>query len=175
VGDGSVGTRCAVALFLAPGGDALLLQMKEARASVYEPFVGNCGFDDEGERVVVGQRLMQAASDLFLGWTRAADGRMYYVRQLRDAKTGANIDRMTQRELTHYASLCGWALARAHAKAGGSAARIAGYLGRGATFDEAVAAFAEAYAGQNERDFAALVAAHEAGRLPAVAAAPESV
>jgi uncharacterized protein (DUF2252 family) len=166
VGVGSVGTRCAVALFLAAEGDPLLLQIKEARASVYEPFVGASGFADDGERVVVGQRLMQAASDLFLGWARADDGRTYYVRQLHDAKTGADIERMTARELAHYASLCGWALARAHAKAGGDAVRIAGYLGRGASFDDALAAFAHVYAAQNERDYAALVAAKHAGRLP---------
>ena len=171
VGVGSVGTRCAVALFLAGAGDPLLLQVKEARASVYAPFVGSSGFDDHGERVVVGQRLMQAASDLFLGWMQAADGRTFYVRQLRDAKTGADIERMTVRELAHYASLCGWALARAHAKAGGDAARIAGYLGRGPSFDEAVAAFAAAYAGQNRDDFEALVAARAAGRLPAAPSA----
>jgi len=166
VGVGSVGTRCAVALLAALGGDELLLQMKEARASVYEPLVGGCGFDDDGERVVVGQRLMQAASDVFLGWARADDGRTYYVRQLRDNKTGADIERMTYRELAHYGSLCGWALARAHAKASGEAAAVAGYLGRGATFDEAVGEFAAAYAAQNAADYASLVEARKAGKLP---------
>jgi uncharacterized protein (DUF2252 family) len=167
VGVGSVGTRCAVALFVADEGDRLLLQMKEARASVYEPFVGRVRANDHGERVVEGQRLMQASSDLFLGWTRAADGRTYYLRQLRDEKTGADIERMTERELAQYASLCAWALARAHAKSSGNAAQIAGYLGRSNRFDEAVAAFAHAYAVQNEQDYAALIEAGKAGRLPA--------
>ncbi|MBD5655733.1 MAG: DUF2252 domain-containing protein [Candidatus Eremiobacteraeota bacterium] len=166
VGVGSVGTRCSVALFLAAEGDFLLLQLKEARASVYESFVGEAAMEDHGERVVSGQRLMQTASDLFLGCARASDDRTYYVRQLHDAKTGADIERMTPRELAHYASICGWGLARAHAKAGGDASRIAGYLGRGAGFDEALAGFAHVYASQNQRDFDALVDARKAGRLP---------
>jgi hypothetical protein len=135
------------------------LQLKEARDSVYARYVEKCAFEDHGERVVVGQRLMQAATDLFLGWGRADDGRAFYVRQLRDMKTGADIDRMNAGELRRYAALCGWALARAHAKSSGRAAEIAGYLGKGDVFDLAVAAFADAYAGQNEQDHAALVKA----------------
>ena len=165
VGVGSVGTRCAVALFLAGSDDPLFLQIKEARASVYERYVGAAKFADHGERVVAGQRLMQAATDLFLGWTRADDGHCYYVRQLRDLKTGADIDRMTAAELESYATLCGWALARAHAKASGEAERIAGYLGRSGIFDEALVAFASGYADQNEKDFEALVAAVKSGRV----------
>ncbi|MFY9779094.1 MAG: DUF2252 domain-containing protein [Candidatus Baltobacteraceae bacterium] len=165
VGVGSVGTRCWIALFLADEDDPLVLQVKEARASVHEPFVGESGFRSEGERVVVGQRLMQAASDVFLGWSRDDEGHDYYFRQLRDLKTSANIDRMTAGDLRQYAVICGWALARAHAKAGGESAMIAGYLGRGDLFDRAVLAFAHDYADQNERDYAALLAAVKAGRI----------
>jgi uncharacterized protein (DUF2252 family) len=171
VGVGSVGTRCMVALFLAGEDDPLVLQVKEARRSVHEPFVGECGFRDQGERVVVGQRLMQAASDVFLGWSRDDDGHDYYFRQLRDLKTSANIDRMTADDLRRYAVICGWALARAHAKAGGESAMIAGYLGRGDVFDRAVLTFALDYADQNERDHAALLAAVKAGRI-SVASTP---
>jgi uncharacterized protein (DUF2252 family) len=159
VGVGSVGTRCSVALFLAGSKDPLFLQLKEARSSVYQQFVPACAFADHAERVVAGQRLMQAATDVFLGWSRAEDGRTFYVRQLRDMKTGADIDRMTGAELRRYAVICGWALARAHAKASGHAAAIAGYLGKGDAFDSALTAFAQAYADQNERDHAALVKA----------------
>jgi uncharacterized protein (DUF2252 family) len=158
VGVGSVGTRCLVGLFVADDGRPLVLQLKEARESVYARYGLACGFADQGERVVVGQRLMQAAADLFLGWTKAADGHTYYVRQLRDHKTGADIERMTPGELRRYATLCGWALARAHAKACGRAAAIAAYLGRGRTFDVAVRAFAAVYADQNESDYKALLA-----------------
>jgi hypothetical protein len=110
---------------------------------------------------------MQAATDIFLGWARAADGRTYYVRQLRDMKTSADVERMSALELAAYARLCGWALARAHAKAGGEPARIAGYLGRSDTFDQALVEFARAYAQQNEQDHEALVAAVAAGRVVA--------
>lgn len=172
VGVGSVGTRCAAALFLASPGDPLFLQIKEARASVYERFVGKCGFSDHGERVVAGQHLMQAATDIFLGWGRADDGRDYYVRQLRDMKAGADVEHMNEDELERYAIVCGWALARAHAKGGGAAASIAGYLGRSDVFDEALVTFAEAYADQNEHDHAELVTAVADGRI--VAASQES-
>jgi uncharacterized protein (DUF2252 family) len=169
VGVGSVGTRCSIVLMIAGPGDALFLQGKEARASVYERYVGKCGFDDHGERVVAGQRLMQAATDLFLGWTRADDGRTYYFRQLRDLKTGADIAHMNGEELERYGIICGWALARAHAKAGGCPAKIAGYLGKTGAFDAALVEFANAYAGQNERDHAELVAAVRDGRVAAQA------
>ncbi len=169
VGVGSVGTRCFIMLFVADEDDLLILQAKEARHSVHEAFVGSCGFIQDGERVVTGQRLMQAASDLFLGWWRDDEGHDFYVRQLRDLKTAANLERMSAEELRRYAVICGWALARAHAKAGGEPGMIAGYLGRGDAFDQALAAFASDYTDQNERDYRALVAAIEAGR---VAAAP---
>jgi uncharacterized protein (DUF2252 family) len=168
VGVGSVGTRCLVGLFIGDDGLPLVLQLKEARASVYARYGLECSFSDQGERVVVGQRLMQGATDLFLGWTQAADGHTYYVRQLRDRKTGADIERMTPRELERYATLCAWALARAHAKASGRAAAIAAYLGRGRAFDTAARAFAAAYADQNERDYKALLESRAAPAAPAV-------
>jgi hypothetical protein len=178
VGVGSVGTRCAVALLLAEAGDPLFLQIKEARASVYEAYVGPCGFDDQGERVVVGQHLMQAATDIFMGWARADDGHTFYVRQLRDMKAGADVERMNEDKLESYAGVCGWALARAHAKAAGIAPAVAGYLGRNDVFDDALVKFAEAYADQNEGDYAKLVAAVNDGRIvaapaPALPAAPD--
>ncbi len=165
VGVGSVGTRCAVALLLAGPQDPLFLQVKEARESVYARYGARTACKNEGERVVVGQRAMQATSDLFLGWTRAKDGRMYYVRQLRDVKTGVDLEKISADELAPYASLCGWALARAHAKAGVNAAAIAGYLGSSAAFDEAMVSFARAYAKQNERDYRELLAAIASGRI----------
>ena len=130
VGVGSVGTRCLIALFTAAAGDPLVLQLKEARQSVFETYAGAPAFDYEGERVVTGQRALQAASDLFLGFARSSDGHDYYIRQLRDMKTSADVDDMTATDLREYAELCALALARAHAKASGAAAMIAGYLGR---------------------------------------------
>jgi uncharacterized protein (DUF2252 family) len=167
VGVGSVGTRCSVALFVAGAGDELWLQVKEARASVYERYAESTPFADHGDRVVTGQRLMQSASDVFLGYARGDDGRAFYVRQLRDMKTSPNVDRMTANDLLRYAEVCAWALARAHARASGAPAAIAGYLGRGDAFDQALAAFADAYADQNEADYAALQAAHADGRIAA--------
>jgi uncharacterized protein (DUF2252 family) len=167
VGVGSVGTRCSVALFAAGEGDALWLQVKEARASVYERYAADRAFANHGERVVVGQRLMQSASDLFLGWARADDGHAFYVRQLRDMKMSPDVATMSPDELRRYAGVCGWALARAHARAGGSAAAIAGYLGRGDAFDEAIAAFSRTYADRNELDYRALQRARDEGRIVA--------
>jgi uncharacterized protein (DUF2252 family) len=167
VGVGSVGTRCSAALFVAGEGDELWLQVKEARASVYERYAADRAFDNHGERVVVGQRLMQSASDLFLGWARADDGHAFYVRQLRDMKMSPDIETMSADELRRYATVCGWALARAHARAGGSAAAIAGYLGRSDAFDEAIAVFSRAYADRNELDYRALQKARDEGRIVA--------
>ena len=167
VGVGSVGTRCLVAFFVARNDDSLVLQMKEARASVFDPYAGAPPYDSQGLRVVTGQRALQAASDLFLGWTVGRDGHDYYVRQLRDMKTSADVDHMSPVALSDYAEFCGWALARAHSKASGSAAMIAGYLGRSAAFDEAMLGFAHAYAAQNKADYDALVEAVRAGRLTA--------
>jgi uncharacterized protein (DUF2252 family) len=168
VGVGSVGTRCFVALFAAgEPADLLVLQMKEARESVFQTYAGARRFKSEGLRVVIGERALQAASDLFLGYATAGDGHDYYVRQLRNMKTSADVDRMSAEALGDYAEFCGWALARAHAKASGSAAMIAGYLGPSATFDQALLEFAQAYAAQNEEDYHMLVDAVHAGKIQA--------
>ena len=154
VGVGSVGTRCALALLLASPEDGLLLQVKEARASVLEPYAKIGRYANQGERVVAGQRLMQAMPDIFLGWTRDETGRDYYVRHFRDVKASAEVDAMGAADLIAYAALCGRALARAHARSGDPCV-IAGYLGSGGVFDRAIATFALRYADQTERDFEA--------------------
>jgi uncharacterized protein (DUF2252 family) len=166
VGVGSVGTRCGIALYAAGPGDLLILQIKEARQSVLEPYAGKSRFANHGERVVNGQRLMQAASDIFLGWTADKRGHQYYIRQLRDGKVKPMIDRFDARALAMYAGACGWALAGAHARTG-DAARITGYLGRSDRFGLSVARFAERYADQTERDYDKLVAAVRHGRIRA--------
>ena len=164
VGIGSVGTRCYVGLFFCDDRNSLLLQVKEARPSVLEPYADPCPFENQGQRVVVGQRLMQSASDMFLGWLRSASGHDYYVRQLRDMKFSVPIERLSPLELERYADVCGWTLARSHAKSG-DAATIRGYLGRGDAFDVAVGKFAVTSADQTERDYDALVAATRSGRI----------
>ncbi|MDW5598408.1 DUF2252 domain-containing protein [Conexibacter stalactiti] len=168
VGVGSVGTRAWIVLLLGRRGDPLFLQLKEAEASVLEPFLGASEFGNHGERVVEGQRLTQAANDITLGWLRVTgvDGREhdYYVRQLWDAKGSALVELMDPRALEEYAKVCGEALARAHARAG-DALPIAHYLGRSDAFDRALATFAEAYADQNEQDYATMRAAVEAGTI----------
>lgn len=167
VGVGSVGTYCGIALMVSGNGDPLFLQFKEARPSVLEPYCGRTPFDHHGERVVFAQRLMQAVSDVFLGWTTGTiEGRDYYVRQLRDAKVKPMVEIMKPVNLVNYGKACGWALARAH-KRSGDAVMLAAYMGSSAAFEDAMAAFAVAYADQNERDHAALVAAVRAGRLEA--------
>jgi uncharacterized protein (DUF2252 family) len=171
VGVGSVGTRAWIALFEGRDGqEPLFLQAKEAEPSVLERFVGRSKFDNHGRRVVEGQRLIQSASDIFLGWVRAEgfDGqtRDFYVRQLWDEKGSADVEGMTARTLSIYAEVCGWTLARAHARSGHRAA-IAAYLGKGTAFDHAIATFAEAYADQNERDHKALADAIKSGRVMA--------
>lgn len=167
VGVGSVGTRCAVALFMADGCDPLFLQFKEARASVLEPYHGKSPYEQAGQRIVEGQRLMQSSSDIFLGWARDADsGIDYYIRQLRDMKSSIDIDAIELPELIDYAGFCAWALARAHAKSGHPAA-ILGYLGQNDGFERALGNFARAYADQTEADHAALKKAVASGRLPA--------
>jgi len=163
VGVGSVGTRCAVSLLLADADDPLFLQFKEARRSVLEPPGGKSRYANQGYRVVEGQRLMQAASDIFLGWSRTKT-HDFYVRQLRDMKVSAEVETFKPSTLVAYATLCGWTLARAHAKTG-SAARIAGYLGATQRFDDALAKYSEAYADQAERDFKTFQAAIRSGRL----------
>jgi uncharacterized protein (DUF2252 family) len=171
VGVGSVGTRSWMILMLGDDQqDPLFLQAKEAGSSVLESFAGPGEFDNAGQRVVVGQRLMQAASDIFLGWIRLTglDGRQrdFYVRQLRDWKGSAVIETMGPAELRVYGEVCGWTLARAHARTGDRIA-IASYLGSGNAFEQAVAEFADAYADQNERDYAALLKEIRHGRIEA--------
>jgi uncharacterized protein (DUF2252 family) len=163
VGVGSVGTRCYLSLLLADGVDPLFLQVKEARRSVLESTRGKSRYAHQGMRVVEGQRLMQGASDIFLGWARTQK-HDYYLRQFRDMKVSAEIETFRPATLIGYAALCGWALARAHAKAG-DAAMIAGYLGATEQFDNALARYSEAYADQAERDFATFKAAIRSGRL----------
>ena len=168
VGVGSVGTRCHIVLLMDPDdGAPLFLQVKEAEESVLAPHAGASQFGHHGERVVTGQRLMQAASDVFLGWATGPYGHDYYVRQLRDMKGSVSIDLLTPEDLARYAALCGLTLARAHARTGDAAA-IAGYLGSGEQFDRAIMAFADDYAEQTERDHQALVDAVAAGRIEAV-------
>ena len=167
VGVGSVGTRTWVALLMAggDGNDPLFLQVKEADASVLEPYFGNSAYANHGERVVQGQRLMQEASDIFLGWTHG-DVADLYLRQLRDMKLSEDITTMTKKEFDQYASWCAMALARAHARCG-DPAQISGYLGSSTMFEQAIALFAEAYADQTDRDHAALLAAIKEGRIQA--------
>jgi uncharacterized protein (DUF2252 family) len=167
VGVGSVGTRAYVVLLEGRNqDDPLFLQVKEASASVLEGYVKSNTHEHHGHRVVAGQRLMQAASDIFLGWFRGTGGRDFYWRQLKDMKGSANVEGMSPDELVIYAGLCGWTLARAHARSG-DRVQIAGYLGKSERFDRAIADFAQAYADQTERDHAALCAAVKSGRLPA--------
>ena len=167
VGVGSVGTICAVGLFLAADDDPLFLQVKEARASVLEPYAGKSLHPNHGQRVVAGQRLMQAASDLFLGWTRGGDGGDRYVRQLRDMKISAIVEGWDFDILRTYTKICAWSLARAHARSG-DAAMISGYMGSSEAFDDAICEFAVEYADQNERDYRAFVRAVRTGRVKAL-------
>ena len=167
VGVGSVGTDDAIVLLLGDSDrDPLFLQVKEAQASVLERFAGRCRYRNHGQRVVAGQRLTQAASDIFLGWTRI-ERRDYYVRQLRDMKGAANLEAMNGADLIDYAGLCGWVLARAHARSGDPSA-LAGYIGKNDEFELAIAKFADAYADQTEQDFEKFKAAVNAGRIAAV-------
>ncbi len=167
VGIGSVGTRCLIGLFFDEDNHPLILQWKEAGRSVFEPYARASSYDNQGERIVMGQRLMQSSSDIFLGWARSRRGKDFFVRQLRDMKMSIPVEGATAVRLHHYAEVCGWTLARAHAKSG-DAATISGYLGKGNNFDEALGDFASAYADQTERDHAALVAAVRSGRLTAI-------
>jgi uncharacterized protein (DUF2252 family) len=172
VGVGSVGTRCWIVLMLGRDeSDPLFLQVKEAERSVLSRFVGASKYANQGQRVVAGQRLMQAASDIFLGWQRTEAGldgkqRDFYVRQLRDWKFSVDIETMVPRGLRMYGELCGWTLARAHARSGDPIA-IAAYLGGSDAFDRAITEFSSAYADQNERDHQALVDAVAAGKITA--------
>jgi uncharacterized protein (DUF2252 family) len=164
VGVGSVGTFCSILLLMASEKDPLFLQVKQARASVLEPYAGKSEYANHGQRVVVGHRLMQSASDLFLGWTEGRHGLQFYVRQLKDMKIKPMVEVFTPSVMLQYGEVCGWALARAHARSGDPAV-ISGYLGKSDVFDEAIADFSVLYADQAERDHDALVKAVRAGRL----------
>ena len=166
VGVGSVGTMCSIVLFMAADNDPLFLQVKEARSSVLEPYAGKSVYSNHGQRVVMGQRLIQAASDVFLGWTQGKSGRDFYIRQLRDMKLSAIIDDWDIGMMRQYGRMCAHALARAHARSG-DAAMIAGYMGSGQTFDDAVGEFAVEYAAQNRSDYRAFIKAIREGRIQA--------
>jgi uncharacterized protein (DUF2252 family) len=166
VGVGSVGTRCWIIFMIGNNsGDPLFLQLKEAQPSVVEPYISKSIYSNQGQRVVAGQRLIQGAPDIFLGWGEQ-DGMQYYVRQLRDMKGGVEFDpqKVKIENMDQYSSLCAWALALAHAKSG-DAAMIAGYVGKSAELDEAMVNFAFAYADQTEKDYQALTAAAKGGRI----------
>ncbi len=165
VGVGSVGTRCMVALMMNDKNESLFLQIKEARRSVLEAFTAKSKYRHCGERVVQGQRLVQAASDIFLGWGYGLDGKDYYLRQLRDHKIAPDVEHFDKTLLLSYAGLCGRLLARAHAKTGPGES-IAGYIGKSDAFDLAIGKFAVAYADQTEKDFDAFKKAIKAGKLP---------
>jgi len=159
--------NCWVALLMAEEGDPLILQIKEARASVLEAYAGKSVFPNHGQRVVNGHKLMQPASDIFLGWTVGPLGRHLYVRQLQDVKIKFTVETFGAPEMTLFAQWCGHTLALSHARSG-DAALIRGYLGKSDAFDDALAVFSVAYADQNEKDHAALVAAAKARRIKAL-------
>ena len=167
VGIGSVGTRCYVGLYSSADRHPLLLQFKEACASVLEPYAGKSVYKNHGERVVMGQRRMQSSSDIFLGWTRGRLGYDFFGRQLRDMKMSFPVEGASAVQHLRYGEVCGLTLARAHAKCG-DAALISGYLGKLDVFDKAIGRFAVAYADQTEKDHAALVAAVKAERVEAL-------
>ena len=167
VGVGSVGTRCQVALLLAADDDPIFLQIKEARPSVLERYAGKSVYPNHGQRVVIGQRMMQAASDMFLGWARAKAGFDVYVRQLRDMKMSAVVEGWDFDTLRAYARVCAWALARAHARTG-DPAMISGYMGSGGTFDDAICEFSVSYADQTISDYKAFAKAIREGQIQAI-------
>ena len=168
VGVGSVGTRAFIVLLQGrDAADPLFLQIKEATASVLEPYVRKSRYRQHGERVVQGQRMMQAASDIYLGWTKGLDVRRhFYWRQLRDMKGSVDVEAMIPLGLTYYARICGWTLARAHARSGDPVA-IAEYLGDSDAFDKSITDFSQRYADQNERDYQEFTKAVQSGRLEA--------
>ncbi|KXU83278.1 hypothetical protein CI15_29710 [Paraburkholderia monticola] len=167
VGVGSVGTRCLVVLLVDHTGKPLFVQVKEARPSVIAQFYKSPTVKHQGERVVQGQRMLQAASDIFLGWATGTLGRHFYFRQLRDMKLSANIELFDSELLDGYARLCGWVMARAHAKASGQAIEISSYIGRGDQFAEALSGYSSAYADQVERDYDVFLKACRSGKLEA--------
>jgi uncharacterized protein (DUF2252 family) len=164
VGVGSVGTRCSVSLRLSADNEPLFLQAKEARASVLEPYAGKSAYANPAQRVVVGQKLMQAASDIFLGWSEEVRGSYFYIRQLHDMKIKPMVEVFDEELMKDYAGLCGWALARAHARSA-KASVISGYLGSSTKFGDAITQFAMGYAEQNNRDYAAFKEAVKNNRL----------
>ena len=166
VGIGSVGTRCDVALLVGNNNGPLLLQFKQALPSVLEPYAGKSRYSNHGERVVTGQRMLQSASDVFLGWTHDDQGHHFYFRQLRDMKMKLDLSHMRKADWFEYVGICGWTLARAQARTG-DAARIAGYLGNSDKFDSALVKFAVCYAQQTDRDYELVLKAIRAGRLHA--------
>jgi uncharacterized protein (DUF2252 family) len=168
VGIGSVGTACFIVLLMGSAKDPLFLQVKEARASVLEHYAGASIFRNHGQRVIMGHRLMQSSSDIFLGWISGRSGRHYYVRQLRNAKIKFEIDRFDASHMIQFAEHCGATLARAHARTG-EPATISGYLGKSDAFDRSIADFSIAYADQAERDYESFSKAIHKGRLEAVA------
>ena len=163
---GSVGTYCAILLLMASEDDPLFLQVKQARPSVLEPYAGKSPYTNHGERIVHGYRLMQSASDIFLGWVEGDAGRHYYVRQLRDMKIKPLVEIFTDSVMCVYGEACGWALAHAHARSG-DPSTISGYLGKNDSFDESLADFATAYADQTEIDFEAFRKSVRSGRFEA--------
>lgn len=167
VGVGSVGTMCGIGLFMASDSDPLFLQLKEAKASVLEPYAGKSLHASHGQRVVAGQRLIQSASDVFLGWSRGKNERDFYIRQLHDMKLSVVIEALDAGLLREYARMCGHVLARAHARSG-DAAMVAGYMGSGDTFDDAITEFATEYSTQNSRDYREFIRAIREGRIQAV-------
>jgi uncharacterized protein (DUF2252 family) len=167
VGVGSVGTVCTVMLLMADDADPLFLQLKQARASVLQPYAGRSVYPNHGQRIVNGYRLVQSASDIFLGWTKGKTGLHYFVRQLRDMKLSPLVELFTPALMLQYAALCGWTLARAHARSGESA-QISGYLGKSEVFDTAIGRFAVAYADQGERDHEVLRKAVQSGQVDVV-------
>ncbi|MEJ8855212.1 DUF2252 domain-containing protein [Variovorax robiniae] len=164
VGVGSVGTFCGVLLLMASETDPLFLQVKEARPSVLAAYAGKTPYPNEGQRVVNGYRRIQSASDIFLGWSKGLHGRHYFVRQLRDMKVSAEVEIMAPGTMSEYAALCGWTLARAHARSG-APAEISGYLGKSETFDKAITKFGVAYADQTEVDHKVLLDAVRSGQV----------
>jgi uncharacterized protein (DUF2252 family) len=167
VGVGSVGTRCGMILMMAEDNDPLLLQVKEANPSVLEPYAGKSEFEHHGERIVAGQRLMQSASDMLLGWATGKEKRHYYVRQLRDMKFSFDIAAANAFQLSQYAEVCGWTLARAHARSG-DASMIYGYIGKSDIFDQAIVTFSQVYSDQAEKDYKMFHDAIDSGEIPAV-------
>ncbi|MBX9690213.1 MAG: DUF2252 domain-containing protein [Candidatus Obscuribacterales bacterium] len=167
VGTGSVGTFCAVALLVGPNDDHLILQVKEARRSVLEPYTRPCAFDNQGQRIVVGQRTLQSASDMFLGWSLGENGKHFYVRQLRDIKMSPNPALWTKPHLPKVTSFAAKILAKAHAKSG-EAAAIRDYIGRGDKFAKDIAKYAISYAAQTECDYEDFSRACASGILPCV-------